>query len=288
MKWIKEFEWLLNHKNDFSLILGTDLDIYVSDYSFIYGIQNIVNEMWYIGRTKSIWQRLFNGRGKDGHVEMILNNDSRTFITNYKEFRFVIFEYYKTSDITNEFISDREKFYVTKYNSFINGYNKTLSGDLNEGSQTRGRKVYTNIVTGEVRYLTDDQLNDLGENNFIHGRVNNIGKYWYRSPDGLFESYFIEGSQPDGWVLGRKKGMGGDNNRGRWCISFTWNTCEFYRPKDLYLELINKPESELRFCKPDEFNWYELDKYKNLPLVTIDQAIQLLNEVEMMELNLIN
>lgn len=209
--WIKNFEWLLNHKDDLWIELNKDLNIYSWDYGYIYGIHNTILNKWYIGQTRSLWQRLWSGRGRNGYCQMIEESDPRSFIDCPKNFDFILLESYIKDDNILNTLLDREKFYVNKFDSFNNGYNGTKSGDLNEGSQTKGRKIYTNIITGDISYIKLSEIDSLDLSIYKSGRVNNIGKSWYHNPDNTKERYFYENEVPFGWTLGRLPGMGGNH-----------------------------------------------------------------------------
>lgn len=98
----------------------------------IYKIENLINNHCYIGQSRDIekrWQRhkqtAFNLNDK-GYDYPIYRAIRKYGLNN---FSFEILEECSISEL-----NDKEKFYISKFNSFFNGYNQTLGGDSGVGS----------------------------------------------------------------------------------------------------------------------------------------------------------
>lgn len=92
----------------------------------IYIIKNLINNHVYIGKTK----RDYKLRWKE-HIRAI-KDKSKQHTLQYAikkygsdNFSFEVLE----SDIPDEQLNDKEKFYIEEYDSFHNGYNETIGGD---------------------------------------------------------------------------------------------------------------------------------------------------------------
>jgi group I intron endonuclease len=117
-----KFSYLIECKNKIIKYLHENFN-YNGD-PIIYGIHNIINDKWYIGQTKDLYQRLWNTRNNEGHCQMVISGTH--FINNeggVDNFEFVILELCDYNSLDS-----MESYYVNKYNSYNNGYNKSKDG----------------------------------------------------------------------------------------------------------------------------------------------------------------
>ena len=89
----------------------------------IYTFKNLINGKIYVGQTnkpeKRLWEHLH--AAKEGHVSLLYYA-----IRKYGEENF-IFEVIE--DCENDLANEREKYWISKFDSFENGYNMTTGGD---------------------------------------------------------------------------------------------------------------------------------------------------------------
>lgn len=110
-------------------------------YGIIYKIENTINNKVYIGQTAS--KRGFKGRYecRGNGIERVYNYHKNRK-TNNKEYNvyllnsiekygfnaFTVDEVLDTANSLDE-LNEKEKYYIEKFDSFHNGYNRTLGGD---------------------------------------------------------------------------------------------------------------------------------------------------------------
>lgn len=93
---------------------------------YIYKVTNKINGKIYIGQTiQSVKDRWHRHCGKSGISKAELNTHFKRAILKYGKENFTI-ETIEVCDSTK--LNDREKFYISYYNSYINGYNYTIVG----------------------------------------------------------------------------------------------------------------------------------------------------------------
>ncbi len=93
---------------------------------YIYKVTNKINEKIYIGQTiQSVKDRWYRHCGKPGISKAELNTHFKRAILKYGKENFTV-ETIEVCDSTK--LNDREKFYISYYNSYINGYNSTIGG----------------------------------------------------------------------------------------------------------------------------------------------------------------
>lgn len=156
----------------------------------IYCARNKDNNKMYIGKTtKTLENR------KNGHYDAANNSTSDTYfhraLRTGVEFEWIILE--NISD--NDDINEREKFWISKLNTYYDGYNMTLGGD---GGLTykKGDELYDKI---KHKLGSTGSLNP-GSNPDVHNRaqrtvLNNIhqGKYFNSGEThGNFKGKFKE------------------------------------------------------------------------------------------------
>lgn len=93
---------------------------------YIYKVTNKINGKIYIGQTiQSVKDRWYRHCGKSGISKAELNTHFKRAILKYGKENFTI-ETIEVCDSTE--LNDREKFYISYYNSYTNGYNSTIGG----------------------------------------------------------------------------------------------------------------------------------------------------------------
>lgn len=93
---------------------------------YIYKVTNKINGKIYIGQTiQSVKDRWYRHCGKSGISKAELNTHFKRAILKYGKENFTV-ETIEVCDSTR--LNDREKFYISYYNSYINGYNSTIGG----------------------------------------------------------------------------------------------------------------------------------------------------------------
>lgn len=135
-------------------------------YPLVYRIYHKSLNINYIGSTKSLYSRLF---GKWGYIRIVSIKEGMCPIHRaldkygYQDFVFIVENFTDTIDEAKNL----EEFYITKYDSFFNGYNETPDG--------KGGKM-------NVTYITDG-INDKRVSNKWLTKFNN--------------------TLPEGWKFGR-------------------------------------------------------------------------------------
>lgn len=112
-------------------------------YGIIYKITNIINNKSYIGQTieKSLWHRY---GCVDNHKNIIKNHHNEELKDDMIKYGFDNFTFDEIDVALNQDeLDDKEIFYINKYNSHINGYNKGIGGGSN-------KKLYIVLNTGEL------------------------------------------------------------------------------------------------------------------------------------------
>lgn len=105
----------------------------------IYKISNTVNDKIYIGQTiqplSRRWQKhISDSKKKDTHLYRAMR------LYGVDKFSIEVIE----GNIPQEELSDKEKYYISQYNSFNDGYNSTPGGE----SGMVGQKVYQYDLNG--------------------------------------------------------------------------------------------------------------------------------------------
>lgn len=96
----------------------------------IYAIINKVNGKRYIGLSRNIEYRFYKHKVKlRGNIHPNKHLQSAWNQYNENNFEFVVLE--TTGEVDK--LSDLEKFYIAQYDSYNNGYNKTVGGEEAEG-----------------------------------------------------------------------------------------------------------------------------------------------------------
>ena len=148
----------------------------------IYKISNNITNLVYIGQSKDINRRFIQHRCIEHSPNMLeYNNQIHCAMRKYgiENFTFEIIE-----ECSPEKLNEREKYWISFYNSYKNGYNGTEGGDfqqVNVSGEANGRAYMTEE---EVRYIRECYNNHINfkdvYNQFKHKATKRcIQKIWY-------------------------------------------------------------------------------------------------------------
>lgn len=99
--------------------------------SLIYRFHDRLNDKNYIGLTSNLPARLYSDLF--GHVTRILSGEYSRLYKSIRLHGVENFEFRIEELCSKEDLNDREKFYISYYDSFYNGYNATLGGGGGNG-----------------------------------------------------------------------------------------------------------------------------------------------------------
>lgn len=131
---------------------------------YIYKIQNLINNKVYIGQTKNFKVRFKNHRfcGKQDSDYPLYHE---MFVYGIDKFDFSIIEY-----IDDIYADDRERYWISYYNSFNKGYNQQTGGangfTFNEKSKhdiSESNKGKTAWNKGKTGIFSEETLKHLSE-----------------------------------------------------------------------------------------------------------------------------
>lgn len=173
-------------------------------YGIIYKIENKINKKIYIGQTvRTFKQRYRNDLAKYTHNEEVRKDILLYGIEN--------FEITKELDIakTKEELDEKERYYISLYDSFRNGYNETIGGDsLGSGKNNpNSRKVillnfneiFTSITQGAKKYnITPQQISAC-----CHGKRKSAGKFNNKKLVWMFYDDYLEATEEE--IIDRMK-----------------------------------------------------------------------------------
>ena len=112
---------------------------------YIYKVTNKINGKIYIGQTiQSVKDRWYRHCGKSGISKAELNTHFKRAILKYGKENFTI-ETIEMCDSTE--LDDKEKFYISYYNSYINGYNSTIGGQDGSKPFKTSKEDETQIIS---------------------------------------------------------------------------------------------------------------------------------------------
>ena len=121
----------------------------------IYGIRHISSNRWYIGQTV----RGLKCRWKE-HVDAYPYEKSHLYQAMRKygleQFEVTTLE----SDIPEDLLDERERFYIAKYDAYVNGFNSTLGGQGVHGYQhtiESRAKISAAMKVAALRYNTPER-----------------------------------------------------------------------------------------------------------------------------------
>ena len=108
-------------------------------YGIIYVLENTVNKKKYVGQTTRSYKERYAFGGKNNaermykyhkyHKEHNLSYNKH-LLASFEKYGYENFTVCERFDIayTKEELDDKERYYIKKFNSFENGYNKTTGG----------------------------------------------------------------------------------------------------------------------------------------------------------------
>ena len=122
----------------------------------IYKITNLINQKVYIGQTtKSLEERMLQHRNAFvSHQKTYLYGAMHKY--GWDNFKFEVID---TSAQTKEELDNLERYYISKYNSMVEGYNMTEGGDSNPMDCERSREKHDRVMRSvEVRSKISDSM----------------------------------------------------------------------------------------------------------------------------------
>lgn len=141
----------------------------------IYKIENLLNHKVYIGQSKYIEKRW-----KNHQITAFNSNDKGYDYPLYRAIRkygIENFSFQVLEECSPEQLNEKEKYYISSYNSFFEGYNQTMGGDGSSNGQLKDQ------VIGVIK--------DLETTNMYHHEIAkkwnlsvemvqgiNTGRYW--------------------------------------------------------------------------------------------------------------
>lgn len=113
---------------------------------YIYGHKNKLNSKWYIGQTcQQPYRRWRDGKG---YTTCNKSKGCRKFANAIKKYGWDNFEHIILETTTEEFVDEREIYYINKYNSIENGYNLRTGGNHHLASQET-KELFSKIRLGD-------------------------------------------------------------------------------------------------------------------------------------------
>lgn len=134
----------------------------------IYKITNQINQKVYIGQAQDIQRRWRNHRtdAKNCTKPEILKNPLYQDIKKYGIDNF-IFEIIEICSLKE--LDDKEKYWISYYDSFNNGYNRTEGGQTSPHSNKMTLELFNNIIFDLQNTLLSTE--EIGKKNNISGRM---------------------------------------------------------------------------------------------------------------------
>ena len=127
----------------------------LTNRGIIYGIRHISSNRWYIGQTV----RGLKCRWKE-HVDAYPYEKSHLYQAMRKygleQFEMTTLE----SDIPADLLDERERFYIAKYDAYVNGFNNTLGGQGVHGYQHTAEckaRISAAMKVAALRYNTPER-----------------------------------------------------------------------------------------------------------------------------------
>lgn len=171
---------------------------------YVYGIRQLSTGKFYIGRTYSLWSRLFHAHWGNGHLEKYKSGRSE-FILDISDFELVIFTIVsKSYSELEELIDSEESRFCKLTNSKLNGFNKTSNGK--PGDAISNRVSVLNLKTNEQQYIPESEFDDSKYSYWsnITGRIcvrNKLtGDYCKIYPEDFREDIYERGINTEGYI----------------------------------------------------------------------------------------
>lgn len=201
----------------------------------------------YIGTTRNLYNRLYNKF--HGHVTSI-DREHCDYIhkmmklIGYSEFRFQILE--KSNEL--DYILKMEPFYIEKYNSYNNGYNRNNTGKLGPGIGSvslynETDDIYVRVKPSEVKLYLDNGYIRKSPNKETKQLISPNGDF-VQVPKSKIEDLLYEGYKMIGFSYGTK-----------WIYSYE-DEDYFMVSKDTAYNLVNKGLAKLESPSKGLINIY--------------------------------
>lgn len=131
--------------------------------AYIYKIINDINDKIYIGKTEKTIEERFKAHISDGQKRRTEHRPLYNAINKYgaEHFSICLLEEVKREDA-----SERERYWIKKFNSYENGYNATLGGDgASYLNYKKILKLYdtTNLTQKEIAKKCDCSVDSVRE-----------------------------------------------------------------------------------------------------------------------------
>ena len=137
---------------------------------WVYSISNKVNGKRYIGVTnniKSRWSTHRNRLLKGNHVNKYLQSDYNKY--GVDNFVYEILEEI-SNDCSDDYVADREIYYISKYNSCDEGYNMTYGGD------GYGRRIMSDVLRKEYTERISNISKNLWNQDWFRNKMLELNK----------------------------------------------------------------------------------------------------------------
>lgn len=121
----------------------------------IYCIENLINHKKYVGLSKNILRRWADHRNKS--INSVREDDlNKPLYMAIKKYGLENFSFYILEECEENFLKKREIYWIEKLNSYYEGYNATLGGDLPEGHALQGEKhPLAKLTENDVLFCRD-------------------------------------------------------------------------------------------------------------------------------------
>ena len=142
----------------------------------IYKITNLVTNMSYIGQSINIQQRW-----REEKKRAFLENDSSynyPLSRAFRKYGIDNFTFEVIEECSQEQLNDREKYWITYFDTFYNGYNQTLGGD--SMIQRPKEKILGIIYDLEHTNMYHREIAEKWEISTEMVQGINTGRYWYQ------------------------------------------------------------------------------------------------------------
>lgn len=129
---------------------------------YIYKIENLINNKKYIGLTNNIQRRRarhFTDLKRNRHDNAFFQKEYNIYGDNNFQFD-IVFE----GDVTSEEISELERYYISEFDSYRNGYNQNEGGNFgpsNGGSQLTQSDIFNILAAVEFTSRPGQVLSDM-------------------------------------------------------------------------------------------------------------------------------
>lgn len=149
----------------------------------IYIITNLINGKQYVGQTVSGYKERFrqhclyaNGCYTNGEYVQVVDMAIKKY--GIKNFKVDIIE-----QVPYRLRNEKEKFYIKKYNTFNEGYNRTIGGDFNPMFDDTVRKKHKEICSSEEhkQRQRENAIKMFSEREDIHRKITEGNKRAWKS-----------------------------------------------------------------------------------------------------------